>query len=279
MAKIAPIDDPKTKRGNLLYWAVVEQYRQSLNLDGIAPILIKKNRGLDERMVRRIALLYNVVRGIKGASDEEKRDKKDPHAKWIAKKCNALSNHWPDSLIDRAEECASIAEKGKGEHTNGYQASAVTKLMWFLKPDGWTMFDDLAATGIGIPKSVSEKKRGKGKKGRVANSTTRMKAFYRELNRRNFKAHALAINQTIKNNGKFERLYGERIIDKFLMLVGAKPAGRDNSWGGDYIELCSVFLELLPETTSRDLKFLADTVVKNHVGSLLEPPVETGEAA
>lgn len=277
-AQASPIDAFKEDKAELLYWAVIDQYRQSLSLDGIGLRLVEQNGGLDVRRLRRIAKTYNVVRGINGATQEEKKRGSDPHAEWFVCELNKLACDWPATLLGRADRCAVLAEKACGSdqggkngqsHTNGYQASAVTKLMWFLKPDDWTMFDDLAATGLGIPKPAFETIETNGKTHRISNSITRMKAFYKELDRRNFVEHARSINCTIKTTTDLLGLRGERIIDKFLMLLGSKSIAENSNWKEDVIGDNREFLDLVPPNLKDDLHSIATAIVNKHVNSLL----------
>lgn len=77
--------------------------------------------------------------------------------------------------------------------------------MWFLQPHGWTMFDNLAAQGLGI--------------GYKNNNQRRMLKFYETLNDRGFEAVAAAIGVQI-DGGAFDFLWPERILDKYLMQHG-----------------------------------------------------------
>jgi len=206
------LDDlEEAQRCELLKWAVVEHHRTWSLFDGDARRVVEHD-GLDPLAVRKIAREYGVNRGILKTKDENGKPiaGKDNSAKWLAEKISHAAGNWPESLQERAEACAEIARNASREgYTRGELASATTKIIWFCRPDGWTLFDRLAANGLGVP---------------TRQSTKRMLRFYTELSTRNFLISANCINE-ILNDADFGELYGERVIDKFLMLVGA-----DNDW-------------------------------------------------
>ena len=121
--------------------------------------------------------------------------------------------------------------------------------MWFLKPDGWTVFDSFASNGLGIDGSDPIK---------------RMEDFYKRLNVRNFGVHAIAINESLSSTD-FSELHGERIIDKFLMLAGA-PKG----WKEGVAENCRAFLECLHPTVRKKLVEAANRISAAHGDNLLD---------
>ncbi|WP_169559828.1 hypothetical protein [Sneathiella chinensis] len=235
---------------------MVEHYRQWICYDGIVFEQIREENKLSRKNLRQIARRYEVGRGITGATDKQKKNGQDPHADWLASELNSISQGWPDTLKARAEKCAEIAECAK---TNGHSkylpASAITKLIWFIQPDGWTMFDNLAALGL--------RSRNTG------NSVIRMKAFYKELAERKFSNHACSLNRTIQNTD-FSDLYGERIIDKFLMILGASVEWREN-----LIQENEIFLSLIPESLKNNIHKLAKDISDCHADSLLKKEPES----
>ena len=239
----------RTRRKNLR-WAVITYYRGWLEIDGIESARARANgNALDSGAVRRIGKVYSIVRGIRGADTEEKRNGTDKHAEWIADRLNAKALDGRSSLIQRAEICAAIARDACSEgHTNGVQASAMTKLVWFIKPEGWTVFDNLAANGLGIPRYQS---------------IDRMLAFYRTLTERGFPEHARAINATIGKTS-FSVVGGERIIDTYLMLCGG-----EDEWVENVIANSKAFHKLLPSDFRNELVSCARRISKDHATGLL----------
>ena len=244
----APIDCLiQPDRENLLYWAVIEHYRTWLSFDGIELTRLKKtNVGLDKDAVRRIAREYQVNRGITGPKDKKKLV--DKAAPWIAKTLNGT--RWPTPIQDRAAVCADVAIKAdRLNHTKGKAASAMTKLMWFLHPKGWTLFDRFVANAFDIP--------GTG-------SVRRMQAFYTELDQRNFVQWATTLNADLGKSKRFGVLFGERVIDKYLMLVGS-----DQAQINALIATNMAFLQILPPPTGTALKKLALQIANAHAANLL----------
>lgn len=114
-----------------------------------------------------------------------------------------LSERWPQSLTDRARCCINLAIEAKARSiTNGLHLSAATKLMWFLKPSRWTMFDSKARLGVGLSGAAN-----------VENC----QQFYEILAGANFDSAALEIGNALTREG-FHCLWGERVLDKYLML-------------------------------------------------------------
>lgn len=181
--------------------AVNAPFMKELTEDGL---------GLTGDLVRRIAIEYGVSRGIRSDKDDEDKT----HATAVAAELDDLvKGDWPGkSLTEQAEACIDAATALNGEnHTNGVQISAVTKLVWFLSPEGWTLFDKYASEAVGA----------KGSK-----NLAKAKDFYKKLDGRGFVKLAEDINLTLKDHS-WDCRYAERIIDKFLWLNGAKETDRN----------------------------------------------------
>lgn len=249
---MATIDDlDKVRRRELLKWAVVEHYRTWRSFDGIQLKRMPPD-GIDAASVRRIAKEYYVNRGILSTKDAngKKIAGRDDHADWLAIRLNDEAKNWPGPLNDRATRCAEVAKHAsKEKHTKGELASAITKLVWFLKPDGWTMFDELAANGLGIP----EKR-----------SIDRMPLFFRALSDRGFTDDARTINEALNANG-FGELFGERVIDKFLMFSGNTVVQT-----GESISTSETFLHSLPNEQLRKLDTTAQRISGTLADTLLQ---------
>lgn len=249
------IDDLCTSdRRRLLYWAVIEHYRTWFCFDGVELALIKCANGeLDRFSVRRIGDEYSVSRNIPRIKDDKGKviDARDEHAKWIADKINGIQKK-PASLTELSGICKDIAndagERWKAKDKKMIPASGVSKLIWFRRPDGWSMFDNIAATGLGIPKS---------------HSIERMLAFYKELSDRHFNDRAQKIGAELSARG-FEELFGERVIDKYLMLCGGSVV-----WGSDVVVKCKSCLMALPKEKRRKIKATADSISKEFAVNLL----------
>ncbi|MEO9900515.1 MAG: hypothetical protein ABJF28_06935 [Nisaea sp.] len=117
--------------------------------------------------------------------------------------------------------------------------SAISKFMWFLRPKGWTPFDTYSSTSLGVGTTHGD-------------PPIRFADFYAKLHRRNFSGVSVAI-QSALNNAGFSYLYGERVIDKALLLAGA-PGTR---WRSNIIRKGRSFLRSLPRNAAIDLQALA----------------------
>jgi hypothetical protein len=152
---------------------------------------------------------------------------------------NAASKTWPAGLIDRARVCAGIAEDAKRcDVSNVLLPSAATKFMWFLQPDGWTVHDSLARSGLHYrirQRSVED-----------------MVAFYETLELRGFVQLTKVMNATIRKT-PFRGLPAERIIDMLLMARGRRDDQDDTTTQ-------RAFLNLLPEIVRTPLIDLASTL-------------------
>ena len=124
-------------------------------------------------------------------------------------------NGWPVCLDGRVSRCIEIMEQAQARECfttrNGVQTrqiSAVTKLAWFLRPDGWTMYDSRASAGLGV---------------RGGNTVERMRAFYGRLSKHGFEKIVQEMQEFIDSqirhlNGldEYDGLPATRIVDRYL---------------------------------------------------------------
>jgi|GEM_PF-6405540 hypothetical protein len=201
----APIDKLSPgQRRCLLFWAVIERYfAVRLNDEDILRS-IETNGGMDKDVVRDIFNKYSLNRSVG-------KNKELQNANKFCGEVNKFCNHnWPDKIVCRAMRCAGMARRLKKScPLRGEPASAVTKLVWFLKPQGWTIFDSYATAALGVGGSPS---------------TRQMVDFYRQLDRRGFIGQADGITEILNRYGLAD-LRGERVIDAFLWLAGNSTVG------------------------------------------------------
>jgi hypothetical protein len=190
------VDDPA-------FWAVVEHHRLWWAMDGPCRKKVEKDGKLADDVARVIARDYGVARTI-GALKVEGSDP-IPGLPDLVRDIN--ESDWPSGLGARADQCMKLATGHAKRCSGKTPISAVTKLMWFLRPGGWTMFDTYARHGL------------IGHKNDVA-------AFYAALVDAGFQGRCEAIKARCNDHG-FGELWGERIIDKFLMLHGAQRKDKD----------------------------------------------------
>jgi hypothetical protein len=198
------------QRAAFLRAAVLEHFRTLLGLDGAARQRIAVH-GLDGTLVRRIAREYRVSRGIVAGQEHG-----------LAQLLLDLCPHWPATLEERCGFCINLGEgAAEGRLTHGRQVSAMTKLMWFLNPEGWTRFDRLAADAMGIAQVPSDE---------------RARRYYAALSNRGFLDTAQVINGMLEDQGA-PGLFGERIFDKYLMLAALARQGDETPLLADLPEL------------------------------------------
>ncbi|MBN9145176.1 MULTISPECIES: hypothetical protein [unclassified Novosphingobium] len=199
------------------YWAVIEHHRTWIAGDGIHFLQIHRDHGgtMPLNIAQRIANDYGVIRTI--GSHMSGNDKQA-----LPNLLNRISQaEWPDCLIKRAEVCLKIAKEHREvrkEEVNKKShapVSGVTKIMWFIRPKGWTMFDRFARIGL------------------IGGQNSAM-AFYKQLSNSGFLDLAYEINNLCRFHG-FNDLWGERIIDKFLLARGSWPS-RVNGFDGGLAE-------------------------------------------
>jgi len=220
-----------------LFWAVVGYSRWWLSTD--APFLkrIVRNGGhLDVEIASKIMTSYNVARGF---------TKKDSTEFSLAIQCaNNRASDWPSDLQDRYIFCRSLAEEWQViGATRTHQISAATKVMWFLKPHCWTMFDSYAAKGMGA--SSAEK-------------------FYAALETNGFTTAVGQLGAVVAQS-EWQSLPANKVIDFYLMQRG-------NFGGTDQIRDSIAYLEALPVTAKETLVSLAASA-QTTLGNDFLPPI------
>jgi len=80
--------------------------------------------------------------------------------------------------------------------------------------------------------------------------------FYRRLAERRFAEVAKEIQQVLDEH-PWTDLHGTRVLDKLMMLRGAKPKWRENT-----LTRCRDFLHLVPDTWRQAIEEIADRVVR-----------------
>ena len=166
---------------------------------------------------------YNVARGF-----AENSSTQFSQAIEIA---NDRAPSWPAGLRDRHQFCESLAKDWHAiEATRKHQISAATKIMWFLRPDGWTMFDSYAAKGMGVSSAGH---------------------FYAALDSNGFSTAVDQLGAVIAQS-EWMSLPANKVIDFYLMQRGKLG-------GTDEITDATVYLDALPTTARDTLVCLANT--------------------
>lgn len=225
---------------SLIYWATIEHHRWWLCHDQVYLNLLAKEGQLRPWIVRLIAKAYGVNRGIPRAADI---GPSDPAATAIAEALGKAAPQFSGTLPQRFSICAEMLQQlpaaiRGGDPTPKF-VSGTTKLMWFLKPAGWTMFDTFAADALGIPKG---------------RSFDRASHFYGRLEKLGFSQQSAAGNALIQAS-EIPELHAERVIDKYLWLSGCTQQAREKAKA-----ICEAYLQGLPSKHAEDLQALASAL-------------------
>jgi hypothetical protein len=220
----------------LLYWAVLNYYRWWLWADRPESYLVE-NEGLTDRSIARIGIYYEVSRGLL----VKKRKKL---AIMLEKWADRLSS---ENMSKRADNCISFATHASSKKlTRGRQISATTKLAWFIEPKYWTLFDELAAAGVGILDG---------------NPIDKCRQFYERLELSPFKQRSDTGNALI-GAAKIGDFRMERVFDHQFWLVGLgqkrEPVRLANS-----IATAAAFLAGLPAPIQGRLRRLARKIAED----------------
>lgn len=229
------------------YWATVDFYRSFLFEDGPLLETIADNEGvLTPKTLSRIAVLYSVSRTIPSPPEGFERNH---NIKLFARRVIELADHWPEDLLSRAEACRKAANDlaeqfelkdrtpGAPIRVRGAPHSAVTKMIWFLKPTGWTVYDRYAGDAVLLS---------------GGNTEDRQRRFYSTI------AQPLA-HWSHELRGPVAalhpKLHAERLIDKYLVLSGLDVAKRR-----DAVTANEHFVRLLPDALRETLLTTAGQV-------------------
>ena len=221
-----------------LYWSTIAYLRAWWATDGVRLAVIRKH-GMWPEMLRSLGAEYNVNRSI--VRTDKAKGIEDTSAKAICDILHRAGDRWPAELLDRAQACEGIAFQMRsytGE-TEKNLVSAATKFMWFLKPDGWTVFDSFAAAGMGVKAHLPR--------------LEQLRNFYAQLNAAGFGPLAVEMEVIIRRS-TLSGLPAARILDTLLMARG----GRSGDAGA--VERLEAFLNLLPAASRSPLETLATSL-------------------
>ena len=259
--------NPKTWAEAPLYWATIEYHRFWLSVDRPRLTVLSKADGqMTPVLLRDIAREYKVSRNLKG-QDKKNNSEDDTAANEICNILNAAQPSFTESLSERLARAKEIignirpytakaSSKKKTQVTENNEAStteksktvdaasAVTKLIWFLKPKGWTVFDSYAATGLGIPSHYR--------------AIDRMEYFYNALILENFEVLVDEMQQSIEEKSEIlAEIPAARILDTLFMARGERGAGSDHG-----VALTAAYLSQLPPNIQKDLSVVASMLQK-----------------
>lgn len=178
----------------LLRSAVIEHLYQWWARDGLLYRRLRLPDGqIDPAVLRKIARAYGVSRGILEGQEAS-----------VGKLIVTNLGNWPDDLVARAHVVRRIADEAKGNLTRGLLLSAFSKLVWFVRPQGWTLYDSYARAGLNAPRNGDD-----------------FDSYYIRLQDISFQM-AMDLSRDVIARSAFPYLHPERIHDAYLMLCN-KP--------------------------------------------------------
>lgn len=235
---------------NQVYWATLAYARWWLAVDGPFLGAVVAEGGFTEPLLRRVAVRYNVNRGL--LQPEEQQEGEDVSASGMIGLVREAAAAWPASLRERAALCIETAEAAQSAGwTDKLQVSGISKFIWFLKPERWTLFDRFAAKGMGVPAHWSRRRQ--------------FEAFYEALDDGEFDGVVARIEPLVASS-VLPGLPAARIIDSLLMARGARGSAAHE------VEESRAFLGLLPPEFRDALNHLA-TQLKDEIGNDVLSPM------
>lgn len=159
--------------------------------------------------MRKAMIQYSVVRSVK----KDRRER-------LAMKLFELCKTWPNDLVSRSRLISDASEwlkENQVTHTGFH--SGLSKLIWFIKPDYWTMYDSFAYRAL-APEDDLAYQALPSSSDNPHKSANRSEKFYFRLNQLGFCELCDNIRPALENGG-LQRLYPERIVDKSLWILGS----------------------------------------------------------
>jgi len=232
------VTDPELRKK--LRAAIVDHLRWWLAGDGVHMRRLHTNGVIDPRTLRKIANDYFVSRGLREGKENQ-----------IAEMIQDKLQNWPNSLKARADVVYCLAEEAEKEGgadetkqlTHGLQLSGFSKLCWFMRPEGWTMYDKYAQWGLARPKK-----------------SIGFKPFYKRLETLNFIGVTTNMRNTIEASD-LPNLWPERIIDKYLMQCGQTDTN-DFSAVQEQADYLAVQQEFFGSSFTRKIDRLTDQLLQ-----------------
>ncbi|NKL87332.1 hypothetical protein [Rhizobium leguminosarum] len=218
---------------------------------------IGQTGAIDAQLVKSIAKDYGIARGIRKEENDPDGEISPRRATRIAEAVNRRGRGFRacEGLTDRFTLCLEIVTELNGSHdesdrlTHNDFVSGVTKLSWFIAPQGWTMFDRLAAEALGIKSGTARKKAAK---------------FYERLTKVEFIGLAKEMNAALDHNGlAAEHFHAERIVDQYLWLSASNPVARSL-----VIDKVGAFLDAIGSEQSRRLLKMGEMIEGGFEGRL-----------
>ncbi|MCW7543880.1 hypothetical protein N7I30_08705 [Aurantimonas litoralis] len=247
----------------LLGLAAVDAVRWWLTVDGPHLVIVDSRRRkngpagqlLDAKTVERLSKLYGVRRNMvaTGPADELMAETFGTLRRSAGATLHAQAQELTTAYGTIKSRLANLRPSGTKDgqpYSPMNLDSGLSKLSWFVQPERWTPFDNLASTGVGIRTATTR--------------MTRMERFYTRLDELKFLDVAAAVDALIERYElncrvtEQNRVHGERALDRFLMFNGMKDGQRQSE--------CAVaqgFLECAPEPLGNRLQNFFDAIQRD----------------
>lgn len=175
--------------------SVTAAYHFWKSTDEIELALVSRNQGaLSAANVKSIGRAYSVTRTLPKTCEE------------VAISINQLHQRTLDGgLVKIAEACVETA---KEIHSDRQPRSAVSKLLWFVRPKGWTMYDRFATIGLDVKSDDGEQQ---------------FRDFYSRLEKQGFGELVTSFRSRLAKF-RLPELLAERVVDWELMRRGGLPS-------------------------------------------------------
>lgn len=225
----------------LLRSAVIEHLFQWWARDGLLHRRLRLPDGrISSVILRQIARAYGVSRGILEGQEEA-----------VGELVLSRLNDWPNDLVGRAKLVRSIAEEAKDRFTRGLCLSAFSKLVWFVRPEGWTLYDSYARAGLNAPRHGDD-----------------FDSFYHRLECIGFQSAMDDSREEIQAS-RFAYLHPERIHDVYLMLCNPRQDATPPLFAG---KSCDDVLHLWSQFHGPEIVAEVEDLVSNLAARVTDHP-------
>lgn len=234
------------------YWATIDHWRTWNKFDGPVRDQVNRDGGLTGYTAAAIAIEYNLLQSLPW---------KGGFARFHTVACvvNKTANNIRDdaTMKEKADATGELAKSLiKGTGVTKIPSSAASKLLWFVRPKGWTMFDRHAFN------AVFERRPGK--------RSEDLKDFYDVLGSSRFGALAAEVVEIGLSNGV--PLNGERVLDKLLMLRGAARLSENDTFGDGVRELGREFFNREPNENVEKAAMQIDKLLSSELPPKAKEP-------
>ncbi|ASS56452.1 hypothetical protein [Rhizobium leguminosarum] len=205
------------------FWATVDHWRTWESFDGPVRAQIVRDRELTGYTTAAIAIEYNLTNSLPWKGGFARFDR-------VAQRVNRIAETVEDSatMAVKRDAVVELADALQMDFAlPAVPSSAASKLFWFVRPTGWTMFDKHAFNALFDKRSENRRQD--------------LKDFYDVLIEMEFSQLGETVSMLAASDGI--SLNGDRVLDKLLMLRGSAKVIRETRFGDDLRRICRDYLE------------------------------------